>query len=245
MFENDPEFRKLKADFERAKNAYEIAIQHRLRLRAMFDKKQAEKQSARRPIGTPADYVFPPAGNFTNPTGGQKPKPYRAYLGEILGWVKYAPAEIAMPQNDQSVDYDAEKIFDQISLSLYWNAKVHYLRCKEALEKYVPKERYVREEIKSFNDHAIVALNKEATRQLWGLETAEANMETAQRQVDEACKVALAYYQSSPSPKSRKVIIILLENLADSQFVGLESETINKMMTELEILQNEGLIDNG
>jgi len=35
------------------------------------------------------------------------------------------------------------------------------------------------------------------------------------------------------------VIIILLENMADSQFVGLESETTNEMQKEFEILGNK------
>ena len=58
--------------------------------------------------------------------------------------------------------------------------------------------------------------------------------------VEEACKVALAYYQASLEPKGRGARIVLLENLSDSQFVGLESDSTDRMSKEFDILQNQG-----
>lgn len=240
MFENDPEFRKLKDDFQKAKKAYEIAAQHRMMVREMHNRKRQEKPPIRRPVGSAANYVIPQEQNIMKPKSDQKAKEYRIYMGEILGWAKLDPSNFPMPQNDTTSDFDVNNTFDQISLKLYWNTKVNYLRCKEALEKYVPKEKFVRQEIDILRNKAKASLKDEANLQLLGLDNDKSNMVDARIKVEEACKVALAFYQSSPDPKSKGAIVVLLENLSDSQFVGLESETTDKMIKEFDSLQIDG-----
>ena len=240
MFENDLEYRKLKADYDKVKNEYVIAVLHRNRVRKMLRKQRTEKRPERRPVGAPENIVIPPEQVVSGMQGLKKEKDFRINLGPILGWITLVLSTNPLPMDDPMADFNVDDTFDQVSLGIYWNAKTPYLRCKEALKRYVPKEKFVREEIASHNNLAREVLNREAYRQLLGLDYHESDFDDARREIEESCKVALAFYRSSPEPKSRGVIIMLLENLADSQFIGLESETKNEMLKELYILENKG-----
>ena len=55
-----------------------------------------------------------------------------------------------------------------------------------------------------------------------------------------ACRNAWGLYQSSPAPKSQAIKVLLCENLADAQFVGLESPTTHSMHQEIMRLVNSG-----
>ena len=240
MFENDPAYRKLKADYDKAKYEYVIAVLHRNRIRKMLRKQRTEKRPERRPVGAPVNIVIPPEQVVSGMQGLKKEREFRINLGPILGWITLVPSANTLPMDDPMADFNVDDTFDQVSLGIYWNAKTRYTRCRQALERYMPKEKYVREEITLRKDNAREVLNRETYRQLLGLEYHDSDFDDARREIEESCKVALAFYRSSPEPKSREVIIILLENMADSQFVGLESETTNEMQKEFEILGNKG-----
>jgi hypothetical protein len=242
MFENDPEFRKLKSEFEKAKNEYEIALQHRERVRQMLTKKREEIISSRRPVGAFSN-TDEPEEKASKPQNSKIDKGFRIYLGPILGWICLVSSANSLPLQEPE-DYSYIKdTFDQISLKIFWRARDRYEKCKKNLEKYVPKEKYVRREIEMLRNRIKVNLNDEANLQLLGIESSDSNIKQAQQKVEEACKIALAFYKSQPNPKSKRAIVVLLENLADSQFLGWESPTTESMQKEFEILFQEGRLN--
>lgn len=232
MFENDPQFQKLKLELKKASIAFKNAVEHRGRVRQMFKDNRTKPKPARRPVGSPSDFRIPEEqpGSKAAP---QKTKEFKIYMGPILGWQKLrpapGPAAVSGPEDPLNVD----KFFDQVSLKLYWNAKMYYLHCKDKFDKYVRKEiekkRLPAAEFLRFGEYS----------QLLGM-SGDGFIKGAKNVVEKNCKEALAYIKSFPEEKPREAIILFLENMADSQFVGLEGETTKQMESELQVLHSSG-----
>jgi len=150
-------------------------------------------------------------------------------MGEILGWATLAPSATLEPERDPATDFDLEKLYDKTSLTLYWNTKIHYEKAKRAFFDYVRKQNH-----QLHREQAISALSHAANLQLLGVEGPdETKIEEAKREIELACKNAWRIYQTSPTPKSHEMKILLLESLAEAQFVGLdESPTVKEMQAE-------------
>lgn len=67
-------------------------------------------------------------------------------------------------------------------------------------------------------------------------------MTTGTKEVEAACRNAWALYQSSRAKKSSGMKVLLLESIADAQYVGLESATVSTMTTEMNRLVSSGEI---
>lgn len=235
MFENDPKFQKLKAELEKATIAYKNAIQHRKRVRKMFEEKRTKPKPVRRPVGSPKDYRIPEETPSTQ-VSQQKPMDFKIYMGPILGWQKLRAAPTISPSPPEE-PFQVDKTFDQVSLKLYWNAKTHFQRCKDEFDKYI-KQVLDRKRIPARN-----AVTHQANMQILGISEV-ADFTEARSAVEKNCKEALVYYKSFPQDKPREAIIPLLENMADAQFVDLESDTTSQMHSEMQILHNAGKLEN-
>jgi hypothetical protein len=231
LLEHDQTYKKLKADFDKAVSRYVTAIFHSQRVREIV-------KTERRPVGSAGDYKIS-ENTIHKEKKTQKPEEFRVYMGDILGWQKLNPSP-SVPESVSNEKFDTQKVFDEISLKFFWDARENYRRCKEALLKYVyystadTYDRKVRE-----------TLSFEATKQLLGIGSGEKALEAAKSEIEKKCKAALAYYRSSPEPKSREVIIVLLKSLTDANLVGLESKTTEDMHTELGVLSGAGLLEKG
>jgi hypothetical protein len=150
-------------------------------------------------------------------------------MGEILGWVTLAPAAAIEPIVDTTADFDVDKLYDKTSLSIYWNAKTHYEKSKRAFFDYVHKQN-----LQLHREQAKSALSHAANLQLLGVDGPdERSLEEAKSEIERACQNAWRIYQTSGTPKSHDMKVLLLESLAEAQFVGLdESPTVKAMHAE-------------
>ena len=237
MITDDPMYKKLLADFIKARKAYKIAWEHYGRVVWMTKKELSETQE-RRPVGSSTDFRIP-RGNANNPAAktNTEKKVMRIYMGDILGWVCLNLASGPMPaEEDPTAYFDPGKTFNAIALKFYWNAKHQYKRCELDLKHYVQRE------IDIHFQQAASSLNREAFRQL-GLDLMPTDAsDDATAEVEGACKDALAYYKSIPEPKTNVAILMLLLTLTQAQLVDLESDTVNNMMIEFDALFIEGTV---
>lgn len=232
----DPKYLQLYREYAKAIRAYENAIRDRRKVRETLKAKRSQTRQPRRPVGAPP-VSRAPRPRVDNPRPTASPREPKIYLGDILGYAKVTYTQTPSPGTDPVAGFDFDKHTDQLSLKLYWNAKAHYERCKRAFFDYVRRRNIDlhKEEAKAETQHA-------ANLQLLGLDTEEDLLIEAKKQVDAACRNAWAVYETSPSPKTREVIVLLLENFADAQLVGLESSTVKKMDAEVIRLHKIGRI---
>ena len=234
----DPKYLQLYHDYARAIRVYENALAERKRVRNLFAVRsspvlKAFDQWNRRPGGSPAGYRAQSLHKPKQPVQHRGAVSERKiYMGEILGWAKIVGTSPGLPVTEESEGgVDIDKLYDSVSLRLYWNAKLDYQKCKKAFFDYVRGQN--RELWEQNLDHhrkqAAEALGHGANMQFLGIDSDDA-MAEAKREVEAACRNAWALYHSSPSPKSRKAKVLLLESLADAQLVGLDESSITKVM---------------
>lgn len=231
-YENDPVYKKLKADYLKAISNYVNAICHRERRKNMTERYEM------RPVGSPVNFKISEEPVKTDKKT-DKPLVFKVYMGEILKWQKLNPAP-GIPEGSQYEGFDVEKVYDEITEKFIWDCKIRYRNCKSELLKYIyhATARSVDETVRSSLNHA-------ALLQLLGYDKEENSFENIKVEIEKKCKDALAYYKSVPEPKSREAIIVLMKGLADAQLVGLESKTTSDMEAEFQILSNAGIIEPG
>jgi hypothetical protein len=64
----------------------------------------------------------------------------------------------------------------------------------------------------------------------------EKYFEEAKKEIGQACQNAWKIYQTSATPKSQEMKILLLESLAEAQFVGIDESPVAKEM-QAEVLR--------
>lgn len=236
----DPEYLRLYREYAKAIQMYEIARQKRQLDRKRLIDKRNMPPPVRRPVGSPADFQIhqstpPPIQPLTKKRPEQK-----IYMGEILGYAKIIPSSPPSSVNNQDVDIDIDKLYDNISLKLYWNAQTHYENCKRAFFNYARRKNLAEHKEKAQQEAAHIA-----NLQLLGVDNNDAQFDALKREVEAACKNALALYRTAPKPKSDAMKVILLENLADAMLVGLDSDgslTVRSMIDEMHLLMNTNAI---
>lgn len=230
---SDPTYGRLFDEYSRALKGYNNAIESRRRIRNNLTVKrspvlQALNQFYRRPVGSSKNFRIPSEAPSRTPNTPQRPKERRIYLGDILGYAKIIYTPSITPGKEPDVSSELEKLYGRTSQHIYWNAKAHYERRKKTLLEYSHRGR-----TKEVLAHG-------TSLQILGVEKDDVLVE-AQREVEAGCVKTWNLYKSSRTPKSEAVISILLESLADANFVGLESHTVKSMSQELSnmILSNK------
>jgi hypothetical protein len=232
--QDDPRYMQLYRDYARAIQEYQNAIDRRRRVRQQAATAAAEEGRSPPRAGGGAAAASP---SQAGPAGGSTsvPSVMKVYMGPILGWVRFVGSSSAIaggPEPDAAFDPGA--VHDAISLQLYWNVKTHYESCRRAFFDHVRRQN-----IQHHRQQAVAALQHAANLQLLGVES-ENPLAEAQREIEGSCRNAWALYQGAPTPKTRAMVVMLTENLADSQFVGLESPTTRLMSDEVNRLIDSG-----
>lgn len=253
----DPRFIMVYREYARAIRGYENAIRDRRRVRKHLRARRLGQARVRRPVGSPADFRIPqePA-RPAPPAAPARAVERRIYLGEILGWATIRFSPTVTPQADSVTDLDTDKLYDTTSLHLYWNAKRHYEKCKREFFEHarrqnrLPGERADRAEslardLERHRQRAARAAIHQANLQFLGADNGEGSLDQMRSEVEAACRNALELYRNSPQPKSDDIKVVLIENLADAQLVGLESPTVSSMETELGTLVKSGAVKLG
>jgi hypothetical protein len=158
------------------------------------------------------------------------PPAQKIYLGKILGWAKIIyTSPVAEGAAEPSAYSSANRMYDSISQQMYWKAKTRYEKARQAFFDYVRRQN-----LREHHGQAEQALSHGTNLQWLGADEAfgEAWAE-AQDHIEKACQNAWAIYQGSPEPKSDEAKLLLIENLADAQLVGIGERPIAG------ILQNE------
>jgi hypothetical protein len=236
----DEKYLRLYHEYAQAIQAYENAISNRTRARAALRHRTYE-DGQRRPIGFESNISKP----LTSPSGvpaGAGAKPFSIYLGDILGWVTFKPWSPEIAEYDECPEIDALQMADNISLHLYWNVKLHFEKCKRAFFDYVRNKN-----IEVHKERAVDALNYAANLQLLGAEGAdEHGLSQACQEVEAICRNAWALYQSEQEPKSMKMVLLLLNSVAEAQAVGAEQNSVVEAMTiEVNRLLSIGMLSRG
>lgn len=235
--QTDPRYMQLYRDYSKAIQGYQNALNDRKRVRTQLaNKAHSAKESDRRPVGSPADFRIPeePA---RGPAPQPKPSVRKVYMGPILGWAKLVGTSPQLPGGGEpDATFDVNATYDATSFQLYWNAKNHYEKCKRAFFDYVRMKN-----IDLHKQRAMAAVSHAANVQFLG-GTGDEPLADAKREIDASCRNAWGLYQSAPDPKPRAVILLLLENYADAQLVGLESPTTHQIGQEVNSLIHTGVL---
>lgn len=239
---NDPNYLRLYREYAAAIRAFENASRDRRRVRNRLKARRSpDSQPTRRPVGSPPGTRIPPEPQRPPRGAEEHPHVRHVYMGEILGWATLRPAESVEAQPDAVPELDADELYDRLSLKLYWNAKSHYLDRKRAFFDYVRRQN-----LDTHRAQARDALDHGARLQLLGVDDESLDfLAEARREVDAACENAWKLYQSSPTPKSFEAKVLLVESIADAQYVDLESPTVRAMQAELQHLVSSGAVQQG
>jgi hypothetical protein len=231
---DDLTYHRLFENFTGAMQGYKNAITDRKRIRNLLAVKrspvlQAFQQHQRRPVGSPQDFRIPKPAQHRSVINIQGNKERRIYLGHILGFAKiiYTQSITPEPEPDMSIEFD--KLYDQTSLRLYWNVKKNFDKSKKDFLDFSHRNR-TRE-----------ALNSVVNRQYLGVEDDD-TLSEGRREVEAGCVKNWNFYKSSPTPKSMAAISILLESLADANFVDLDSPTVKSISQEVSKLIMSGTV---
>lgn len=232
---DDPQYLQLYHDYARAIQAFENATNDRRRVRSRITAKRPPV--VRRPVGSPPGTRIPnsPAPAFRSPSAAARPQ--RVYLGDILGWVTIKPSATVVPEASPVPDMDVDRLYGQISLQLYWNAKIHYQKCKRAFFDYVRRQN-----VDLHKDRAKAELGHGANLQLLGADDSDDPefWREAKKEIDAACRNAWALYQTAGAKKSTQAKKLLIQSIADAQYFGLESPTVKAMTSEMYRLISAG-----
>lgn len=241
---SDPQYMQLYNEYAKAIQAFENATLDRRRVR---DRLAVERQPVlqilddwmRRPVGAPWEARIAAREPEPPPEPRLPAKPRRFYMGPILGWAKIIPTSPPKAVEEPGVELDLDKLYDEASLRLYWNAKKHYEECRRAFFSYVRKQN-----ISVRRERARGQIVHGSNLQLLGLDDDEDPefMKEARREVEAMCRDAWSLYRSDGTEKSDEVKALLLESLAEASFVGLESSTVQAMLQELERLSESGAL---
>lgn len=247
----DPEYLRLYRRYVKAIKAYEIALQKRRAVRERMRNRYKVAKPIRRPVGSAADYRIPQGGpRKAHPP--QKKKPFRIYMGKILGWVTFKESSTKIDHSaDWDTDFDVEALHAEISRHLWFNAKDEYNKHKRAFFDYAlhrkrkpgqkppPKRDYSRN-----LERAKHATNHGVNLQLLGIDGSDENaLNEAATHVETACYKAWENYQNEPEPKSRAAIKDLMVMTAESMLYPLDDSPITQKMTnEINRLANDGII---
>ena len=247
----DPEYLRLYRRFVKAIRAYEIALQKRRAVRERMRNRFKTARPPRRPVGSPADYRIPQSAP---PKGRspQKKKPFRVYMGKILGWVTLKESSPKIDHSaDWDTDFDVEALHAEISRQLWFNAKDEYNKHKRAFFDYAlhrkrkpgqkkPPKRDYSKNLTRARDSTSYG----ADLQLFGIdEVADEALRKATMEVETACYKAWENYQNEPEPKSRAAIKELIVITAESMLYPLDDSPITKKMSdEINRLSNEGIL---
>lgn len=232
----DPKYLRLYHEYSKAIRGFDNALRDRQRVRRQLSARRNMQPQVRRPVGSPANYRIPQSSPTRSPAT-KKPRERRIYLGDILGWAKIVYTSPDTQKKDPSIDLDESKLYDTTSQHLYWNAKNHYKKCKRAFFDYARRQN-----IDLHKQRAAQEASHVANLQLLGADDGEADFEGIRREVEAACRNALALYRTAPKPKTDEMKIILLENLADAQLVGLETPVVHSMTVEMNMLLSAGSV---
>ncbi len=234
---NDPRYMKLYHDYAKAIQAYQNSIAQRKRVRAQLTRRaMIARESNRRPVGSPEDFRIPqePGRGAAPP---RKPSVTKVYMGPILGWAKLVGTSPEyLGETQQGGTFDVNAAYDATSLKLHWNAKIHYEKCKRAFFDYVRRQN-----VDVHLQRAGAELDHQANLQMLG-HGGENDLVEAQREMEGACRNAWRLYRIAPNPKPKPVILLLLKNFADAQFVGLQSQTTGLMDQEVTRLIRSGVL---
>jgi hypothetical protein len=238
---NDPVYLRLYQEYARAIQAFENATRDRRRVR---DRLTVSHQPVleilddwmRRPVGAPLDARFSAREPETLSTPRPPPEPRRFYLGPILGWYKVNPTPTPDVDPVGSVAVDVEKLYDEMSLHVYWSEKARYEKSKRAFFDYVRRNN-----IETHMERATNQLKQGANLQLLGSDDDDEDfMNEARREVEALCRNAWAIYTRAGTEKTDEVKVLLLQSIAEATLVGLESRTMDAMQGELERLVDTG-----
>jgi hypothetical protein len=221
----DPVYLQLYQDYAKAIRAYSNAIESRKRVRESLEAKRKKPPPLRRPVGAPPSHVKHSLTQTRAASTANPPK-RRIYMEEILGWATLTASAPIESKPDPAADFDVDKLYDKTSLELYWNAKTYYERTKKAFFDYVHKQN-----LQLHRERAKSALSDAAYLQLLGVNGAdEKYIEEAKKEIEQACQNAWRLCQTSATPKSQEMKILILESLAEEQFVGLDESPVAKAM---------------
>lgn len=217
----DPTFLSLYREYASAVRALENAMQQRRRARSALEAKP-DLRTARRPVGAPAAFHIPQA---------VAPQPVRAAaqqtmeidMGPILGRVRLrSSASPVFEEHDPAASFDVDRLYDQTSLALYWNAKVQYLRAKQAFFEYARKSLIAEHKAKAQR-----LLQDAADSQLLGSDdVADSSWKQAQGVIESLLAEAWKLYQSAPTPKNEEMKKLFVSAFALAQWVGIEDTAI-------------------
>ena len=236
----DPEYLRLYRQYAKSMQAFEIIVKKRSERRARWMASQGIPPAQRRPVG-----ASPAPGVSRASSGGTPPAPRKAtkgiYLGDILGWAKIIADSSPIEEGaDPTADFSASVIFDKVQLELYWNAKLHYEKCRKEFFDYV--RRGLAGEYKSMSSayqgnlrQAKGYLRTAAEMQWHGVVDAasDAEIRKAELEVESACSRIWEIYQNNPEKRNAR--LMLLEGLVDAQLLGIDdSPIVQKMMDELQ-----------
>jgi len=236
----DPEYLRLYRQYAKSMQAFEIVVKKRSEHRARWMASQGMSPAQRRPVG-----ASPAPGVSRISSGGTPLAPRKAtkgiYLGDILGWAKIIGDSSPVEEGaDPTADFSASVIFDKVQLELYWNAKLHYEKCRKEYFDYV--RRGLAGDYKNLSSpyqgnlrQAKGYLRTAAEMQWQGVDDAAADAEIrkAELEVESACSKIWEIYLKNPEKKITR--LMLLEGLVDAQLVGIDdSPIVQKMMDELQ-----------
>jgi hypothetical protein len=243
----DPEYMRLYRRYVKALRAYEILLKKRGEARARWRERRKQPAAPRRPVGAPPRSAKRPI--LTAKAGtGYKPQEMRVYMGKILGWARMVGVSPSVTdQADPAAEYDVHGAFDRIQLQMYWNAKIHYEKCKREFFDYArrgPQSRGGRRPTRGYRKnlararvHTEYAVN---LQWLGAEEASEAPLENARREVETACYKLWDNYRDNPNDK-QVIKDLIQDGLVEAQLHGLDDSPIVK------VIQNEidRLVDSG
>lgn len=229
----DPGYRKLVENYRAAFRQFRIAADNRKRVRNLLAVRRSPVLGAldryqRRPVGSPADFRIPRQAPPA-PRPITRPRDRRIYLGPILGFATVIYTPSITPSAEPDPWPEVEQVYGEMSRHLYWNAKAHLEKCEEALLDYTH-----RTETKA-------DLRDAAAKQMLGVDDTDETMAALQRDVEAGCRKVWALYERDTG-KSQATMHLLLETLADAQFVGLESPTVTQMEGAVHDLTSKGVV---
>jgi hypothetical protein len=242
----DPEYMKRYRRYVKALKAYEILLKKRRETRARWQERQKKPSAPRRPVGSPPGSVqhrTPPVKAGPR----YKPQEMRVYMGKILGWAKLVGVSPPLPEGaDPAAEYNVD---ESIQLQIYWNAKIHYEKCKREFFDYArrgPKSRGGRRPTRGYQKNLARARGYNeyaANLQFLGIvQASEAALENARREVETACYKLWDNYRDNPNDK-QVIKELIRDGLVEAQLHGIDdSPIVIKITEEINHLVNSGKI---
>jgi len=229
----DPRYRKLVEEYRAAFRQFKIAAENRKRVRDLLAVRRspvlrALAQHQRRPVGSPADFRIPRQAPPAPRPINRRPD-RRIYLGPILGFATIIYTPSVTPSAEPDPWPEIEQVYGEMSRQLYWNAKAHLEKCEQALLDYTHRTE------------TRADLRDAAAKQMLGIDDTDETMEALQRDVEVGCQKVWALYERD-TEKGEATMHLLLETLADAQFVGLESPTAKRMQGAVNDLASRGVV---